>query len=439
MRRSPRGSVRRRQTRRDRWESVTDTTLVVRPLATDAEIAAYFTLAASTFPGYHATHCTPTPGGSLAVGWRRFVEGAPGFGSVHLRGAFSGDTFLGGYQHDERALLVDGTLLRSGYIGGVVTHPAHRGRGVASALMWSSIAFARERQQSLLVLRGIPDFYGRFGFADVMEVTEHAVEVGRIMAMRSTGYEIRPATLDDAALLLALYGHHYGAYTGSYARTPALQEHLLRHRTRPPLLALDEGGEAHGYLLLPSRLDAPSAVEAAADTWPAALALLQFQGSGVKDEPELRWPLPSNSLTYYHVADHVGVRSETRSRPNAGWLARPGYLRALFEGLLPLWRRRWSRARTDWSGVLALEVSDSEDDQAGKEATTHYFELTSDNVRLVGEQPGAHVVRLSGAVFTQLIFGYRSAHWIGAAESTLLPLAVLFPRGVPWYPASNRC
>jgi predicted acetyltransferase len=463
---------------------MTDTTLVVRPLTTDAEIATYFTLAASTFPGYHATHCTPTPGGNLAAGWRRFVEDAPGFESVHLRGAFSGDAFLGGYQHDERTLLVDGTPLRSGYIGGVVTDPAHRGRGVASALMRNSVAVACERQQALLVLRGIPDFYGRFGFADVMEVTEHAVEVGRIMAMRSTGFEIRPANLDDAALLLALYEYNYGACTGSYARTLALQEHLIRHRTRPPLLAIDPNGVAHGYLLLPGGQSGSGAVEAAADTWPAALALLQFQGSGVKDEAEIRWPLPSNSPTYYHLASQVSVRSETRSRPNAGWMARPGHLGALFEGLVPLWRRRWSRARTNWSDVLAFEVGDPEDDlvlghapmegslpgaQAsrppiptpggqdarapresthhsredttlvGREANTHYLELTSNNVRLVDEQPGAHVVRLSFADLTQLIFGYRPAGWMSAAESTLLPLEVLFPPGVPWYPASNRC
>jgi hypothetical protein len=257
--------------------------------------------------------------------------------------------------------------------------------------------------------------------------------------MRSTGYEIRPASLDDAAVLLALYEHNYGAYTGSYARTLALQEHLIRHRTRLPLLALDSSGEAHGYLLLPGGLDVSGAVEAAADTWPAALALLQFQGSWAKDEVELRWPLPSNSLTYYHVANHVGVRSETRSRPNAGWMARPGHLGALFEGLVPLWRRRWSRSRADWSGVLALELRDPEYDLADRGASTHYLELTSDNVRLVDEQPGAHVVRLSYADLTQLIFGYRPARWMSAAESTLLPLEVLFPPGVPWYPASNRC
>jgi hypothetical protein len=42
--------------------------------------------------------------------------------------------------------------------------------------MRDGIALACERQQALLVLRGIPDFYGLFGYADVMDVTEHAVE-----------------------------------------------------------------------------------------------------------------------------------------------------------------------------------------------------------------------------------------------------------------------
>lgn len=412
---------------------------VVRPLENDAEVAAYFALAAATFPGYHQTHGTPTPGGSLANGWRGFVEDAPGFEPTYLRGAFSGGELVGGYQHDERWLLVGGWRIRSGYVGGVVTAPEHRGRGVASALMRDGVAFAVARRQALLVLRGVPDFYGRFGYADVMDVTEHFVERAPVLRLPASGYLVRPATLDDAPMLLALYERHYGSYTGSYARTLPHQEHLLRHRARPPLLALDPAGHPRGYLLLPGGLDQSGAVEVAADTWPAALALLQCQASLAEGAVELRWPLPPDSLTFHHLADHLPVRGETRSRPNAGWLARPGQLDALFEGLVPLWRARWRRSRCDWSGALALQLrapGDAGDDDVGERCV---LELSPDDLRRRDEAPTAQIVHLGLAVFTQLVFGYRPARRATVPENLLAPLEVLFPTGVPWYPASNRC
>src|SRR5262249_42324930 len=64
---------------------------VVRALAGDAEVDAFFALAAATFPGYQRVHCTPAPDGDVGAGWRRFVEGMPAFRLGHLRGAFVDD------------------------------------------------------------------------------------------------------------------------------------------------------------------------------------------------------------------------------------------------------------------------------------------------------------------------------------------------------------
>jgi len=304
--------------------------------------------------------------------------------------------------------------------------------------MRDGIALAAERRQALLVLRGIPDFYHHFGYVDVMEVTEHAIERAQVLMLPASGYVVRPARPEDAPALLELYVRHYGAYTGSYARTRAQQEHLLRHRTSPPLLALDPAGNPCGYLLLHGG-DRSSAVEAAADRWPAALALLQYQAGLATGASELRWPLPPDSPTYLHLADHLPVRSETRSRPNAGWLARLGHLGALFEGLVPLWRERWRRARLDWSGVLGLEIGTSGDGILSEASERCFLELTPDNLHRRDESSTAQIVRLSPAIFSQLVFGYRPARWAAVPAHLLAPLEVLFPPGVSWYPASNRC
>lgn len=416
---------------------MTDAPLVVRPLGPDGEVDAYFALAAATFPGYHQTHATPTPGGSLAAGWRRFVEDAPGFNPAYLRGAFAGDAFLGGYQHDERWLLVDGVPFRSGYVGGVVTDPAARGRGVATALMRDGIAVAVARRQALLVLRGIPDFYHRFGYADVMEVVEHGVEREDLLALPSSEYQVRPATIDDAPALLELYRRHYGSSTGSYARTLAQQVYLLGHRTIPPFLALDPAGIPRGYLLVSGAADRSVAVEAAADAWPAALALLQHHATLAEGAGDLRWPLPLDSTTYLHLADHVPLRTEIRSRPNAGWLARLGHLDALFDGLTAVWSERWRRARVAWSGALGIEI-DLPDDPAGNPARV-FLELAPGRLRFLDDAPAAQRVRLSSAGFCQLVFGYRPARWARVPASLLSPLEALFPARAAWYPGSNRC
>jgi hypothetical protein len=53
--------------------------------------------------------------------------------------------------------------------------------------------------------------------------------------------------------------------------------------------------------------------------------------------------------------------------------------------------------------------------------------------------------RLTAGVLTRLVFGYRPAAWAldqpdQEVPPELLPvLDALFPPGIPWYPASNRC
>jgi GNAT superfamily N-acetyltransferase len=410
--------------------------VTVRTLQGDAELDAYFSLAAETFGGYHAVHCTPTADG-LAAGWRHFNETAPGFQPGYLRGAFVGDALAGGCIHDERWLRLEGTTLRTGYIGGLVTQPAQRGLGVASSLMRDSLDRARRGGQALLVLQGIPDFYHRFGYADVIDLTEHAVEVERIPSAANQEVAVGLASIADAPALLDLYDRHFCRYAGAYARSLDQQEHLLRHRSSPPVIAVDGAGRARGYLLLPCRPDRSLAAEVAADTWPATLALLQHHARSLDSGPtELRWPLPPGSPTHHHLADNLPVTSRTISRPDAGWMARPGDLGALFAGLLPVWRQRWERLRTQWAGQLGLETD-------GQRVC---LELSDGALRRVDRlDKGGILVHLTAPVLAQLVFGYRPVAWATSRldrtipDPALAPLGVLFPTLPAWYAASNRC
>jgi predicted acetyltransferase len=417
-------------------ESTEPPAIEVRPLRTTAEIDAYFNLAATTFPGYLHTHCTPAPGGSLASGWRRFNEQAPGFQPEYLRGAFIGGALAGGYLHDEWRLRVPDVSMRTAYVGGVVADPALRRLGIASALMRDSVAVASARGQALLILRGIADYYGRFGYADVMEVTEHLVDRQLVGEQPASRLRVRPASIDDAPELLALHERHYYPFVGSYVRTIEQQKHLLRHRTRMPHIALEDDGRPCGYVLLPCGTDSSLAVEVAADSWEGALALLQFHAKAAGSAPDLRWPLPFGSPTYFHLADHLPLTSRTTSRPNAGWQARTANVHELLAGLLPLLQKRWRQAAVDWQGPLVLEVDGSRT----------RFEFTNSNLRYREDiSDGAPLVRLSPGALAQLVFGYRPAGWLAnRVDSTipadlLPPLATLFPTTAAWYPGSNRC
>jgi len=419
----------------------------VRPLCGD-ELDAYFALEVAASAGYVRTHGWDPGGLGTALRWRRFVEGFERFDPSWIRGAFERQTLLGGYMQDERWLLLGGAPVLSGYVGGVVTHPHHRRRGVASVLMRDSLRYGRARGQAVLFLRGIPAFYGRFGYADVMEATEHSVDRAAVLALPASTYTVRPATIEDAPALLALYERHYATRSGAYARTLAGQLHLLGSRLpeHPPILAIGPSGAVRGYALLPAGPDRSLAVEVAAEDWPATLALLQYQARRVEDDvhvpAELRWPMPADSRAYYELAAHLCVTSRTVSRPDAGAMACLLDLAALARAMESVWNERWHRARSDWSGVLALAVGDARASTAPQHCN---LDIGAAGVTVAASHRATATARLTPQALVQLAFGYRPIEWLADQPGQSVPadvrpiLGALFPLGQPWYPASDRC
>src|SRR5205814_1789794 len=143
-------------------------------------------------------------------------------------------------------------------------------------------------------------------------------------------------------------------YTGSFPRTIAGQLHRLRSRDpdNPALLVTEPDGTLRGYMLLDSGSHPERATEVGAESWPAALALLQYQAhllDGRPDPPlELSWTVPSTAETLYLLLDTITlpritplppypqwyiVHSIQRHLPVAGEMARPADLRRLVEHL----------------------------------------------------------------------------------------------------------
>src|SRR5215469_8855441 len=140
----------------------------IRSLTTASEIEAFYWLNAQVFRPYHDTVL-------IATRRRRFITEAPAFHPEQLRGAFLGTTYLGGYRIPEFTLHMGPARFRIAGIGGVVTHPAYRQQGIASALMRDAITYATRRRHALLLLDGIANFYAQFGYVTVLDSLTHAM------------------------------------------------------------------------------------------------------------------------------------------------------------------------------------------------------------------------------------------------------------------------
>ena len=64
----------------------------------------------------------------------------------------------------ERLLTAADRPLRTGYVEGVATAPAHQGRGHASTVMREICKLIRENYELGGLSTGLPDFYARFGW-----------------------------------------------------------------------------------------------------------------------------------------------------------------------------------------------------------------------------------------------------------------------------------
>src|SRR5690242_4244037 len=108
--------------------------IMVRPLETHSERRLLFHL------GDQAFSHEPSLEGTLE--WERYEMNSPEYRSDMLRGAFQDGVQVGSYILLERTMRMGAANLLTGCIASVVTHPEHRKKGVASALMQDAIQYA---------------------------------------------------------------------------------------------------------------------------------------------------------------------------------------------------------------------------------------------------------------------------------------------------------
>jgi predicted N-acetyltransferase YhbS len=418
----------------------------VRPLGSPTERGLHFQFANQAFSS------DPSPDNALY--WQQVFTTRPDYRPEQLRGAFLEGEQLGSYLIQERMLRMGEARLPTGCIGSVVTYPAHRNRGVASALMRDAMNYAFAHRHALLLLDGIPKFYHRYGYSDMFDQSVQDIDRAAVLAQPPSTHTVRTATQDDAESVLALYDRHCGPYTGSFTRTVEQQTHRLQHRLpdNPLWVATSPEGHLEGYLFLQSGAERLDARELAADNWPSALALLQhhaqlLDGPTVPATLRYRLPLTSPVLQWMidhleavdtshwkHPADEWVVRSQTYHHRDAGWMARLVHLPTLVQALLPEWQARWRHSLSHWSGDVLLLV--------GGEPCMLRIEGTE--LRLISPSTSAaDAIQLTPQTFTQIVFGYQPVPRAvqqkrQSLKSDLLAvLNVLFPACHTWIPGSD--
>lgn len=421
-----------------------ETSLIVRPLATPAEYHLQLSLADREFSS------EPSPEG--VERWQRFLTGLPDFRPEQLRGAFIGDQQVGGYMLYEREMRMGNARISTGCIGIVVAHPQYRKQGVATALMQDAIQFARERHHALLLLDGIPKFYYRYGYTDMLDLSTVEIDRAAILAQPTSAYTVRSVTVDDAAAILGLYERQYGQYTGCFTRTLERQAYRLRTRTASDVVAVAPDGTIQGYI---SGFEGTIAHEVAADNWEALLALMQYHAYLFKENETpsatLRYRLPPHDRLVQWMLDHLEVpdtshwrhpaeewvvRTESYHHRHAGWMGRIVDLPNLLAASLPELQRRWQRGLAQWNGRVALSIG-------GELCVLHIDgrQVTLGDPLHVAS--GVEAILLTPQIFTQLVFGYRSVAQAiedsgqEVSEELLSVLSILFPTGHTWLASSD--
>ena len=280
------------------------------------------------------------------------------------------------------------------------------------------------------------------------------------LALPESSCTVRRAILDDAPGLLALYETQAGPYIGSFARSLEQQIHWIEHlEPEKLLLAVDTANQVRGYLYLemqqargPFFLAGTQLWELVADSWPAAVALLQFHAqtediqaasasmlySVPPASPLARWLVENLEVTDISTWDAPvfgwSVREQTFRHRNAGWMARLVSLPALTRAMLPEWQARWQRSLARWSGDVSLRV--------GREVFTLHIAGTQLSLPDV-PSPTKEMLSLTPQTFVQALFGYVSIADVLQQDGQRLPgelvtiLTILFPAGQTWIPASD--
>jgi predicted acetyltransferase len=324
--------------------------------------------------------------------------------------------------------------LRMGGICALVTSPEQRGRGYAHALMQDTVNHLTEQGFDLTCLNGIPGFYQRFGYTNVMPYRQMRVRVQDALAL-SSPLSVRPLTPDDGLALAELYHRCWRQRVGALVRDEAMWRWELSN-PREGVVVVGENGRVRGYAFYGREVNwAAEAVAADADAVAALLrSLAQRAQEAGEDAIYVKQPADASFVRLARTLCGMEVAEQTS--PGAGWQGRLLNIESAFTKLEPELSDRLARSPyVGWRGSLRLET------EIG-------------GISLFVDRSGVHVSTLPKtqsiclmpqARLTQLLFGYVTVAEAAVAPGSSIPytaspiMAALFPptvayiAGLDWF------
>lgn len=104
----------------------------------------------------------------------------------------------------EREMVVWGHSLRLGFIGGVCTHPEHRGKGLASTILDASLNRFRENGVDFVYISGARPLYYNTGAHHVSGGFGFHLQSSHLAGLDAPSVQLRTANAADASLLNSL-------------------------------------------------------------------------------------------------------------------------------------------------------------------------------------------------------------------------------------------
>ncbi len=224
--------------------------------------------------------------------------------------------------------------LSVGGIGGVCTHPNHRGRGYMEQVMQDAMIFMAEHSLHLALLDGIDHYYDRFGFSPVWPYYFLTVDSAEAAGLNSP-LRLRDARPDDATQIAALYDRHWDGRV-TVKRDPATWDWRIRSGYIPVVQVVeDKDGLICGYMAVRGLFS--ERVEVVTNTPEAARTLLAAAGRAYRDAgiESLRWLVPPDDALVSFARQFMTVTVSAQYRTNGGWMGRLIDARGMIATLLP--------------------------------------------------------------------------------------------------------
>lgn len=154
-----------------------------------------------------------------------------------------------------RDFIMLGHGLRMGFIGGVCTHPEHRNRGLASALLSACINIMREDGVDFVYISGARPLYYRAGANHVGCFRSFRLNADMAYDKRRFPISLREATIEDISLLAGLYQREPTRFIRPISDYLLTLRHGYCSGKACTFQVVENDGEPVGYLILTSPLE----------------------------------------------------------------------------------------------------------------------------------------------------------------------------------------